>query len=660
MERLEDRLQPSVSAAPLTEPVPLVPPPDWHAIAELLPLASVATVATDEETGAAHTCGAEPAASPPPAPAVSSDWQTLLLTEEAAAGDDTDVPVAVSEAPEPAAPAVIRMEALAATVTPGDVHEQAEPTPLILVDTGAAQNAIDVQASWSSESAPPLGAPPTQAPIPTPAEAAADPRASRPDAPLSTQRPQTRSDIVPLTASGTLEDGSTEEQSLTVRGLDALWTLAGQDPQPTGEEAADRWPRPPAEEAASPSPDSSSLPVGDARFGDTWALLAAPVTEQVSYTGPLLTPARLDCVFTHGEPGLTVDHVGGLAERLARPRSRGAESARSRQVQGRGPEDPASVGAGILDGDDAPAGPPVAAGPAGDSSAWPATLALFFSPVVLRALRAADPEAVLRPREADLTVLFCDLRGFSREAERHALMPFLERVSRALGFMTRSIIREEGVIGDFHGDAAMGFWGWPFAQPDRASRVCRTALGIHALFEAAGQQPGDAGCPFRAGIGIASGRAVAGTIGTADQVKVTAFGPVVNLASRLEGMTKLLHAPILLDEATAQAVRAQVPATVARVRRLAVVRPCGLDTPLTVSELLPPAGPGCPLTDADLVQYEAALAAFVQGDWTTAAALLGDLPGYDHARDFLTATIARHGGSAPPQWDGVVALASKS
>ena len=82
---------------------------------------------------------------------------------------------------------------------------------------------------------------------------------------------------------------------------------------------------------------------------------------------------------------------------------------------------------------------------------------------------------------------------------------------------------------------------------------------------------------------------MAGKIGTVDQVKVTVFGPVVNLASRLEGMTKILRAPILLDEATAAAVRRQVPREVARVRRLAVVRPYGLDTPLEVSELLPPA-----------------------------------------------------------------------
>ena len=180
-------------------------------------------------------------------------------------------------------------------------------------------------------------------------------------------------------------------------------------------------------------------------------------------------------------------------------------------------------------------------------------------------------------------MLFCDLRGFSRESERQAgdLLGLLQRVSKALGVMTHHIREQGGVVGDFQGDAAMGFWGWPLPQNDAVLRTCRAALAIRAEFEAT--------AGFQAGIGVATGRAVAGKIGTVDQVKVTVFGPVVNLASRLEGMTKILRAPILLDEATARIVRRQVPRDVARVRRLAIVRPYGLDTPLEVSELLPPA-----------------------------------------------------------------------
>jgi adenylate cyclase len=271
---------------------------------------------------------------------------------------------------------------------------------------------------------------------------------------------------------------------------------------------------------------------------------------------------------------------------------------------------------------------------------------------VLETLAHEDPEIVLSPRETEVSVLFCDLRGFSRESERQAgdLLGLLSRVSNALGVMTRHIREEGGVVGDFQGDAAMGFWGWPLRQDDSIPRTCRAALAMRAEFAATG---------FQAGIGIATGLAVAGKIGTVDQVKVTVFGPVVNLASRLEGMTKTLRAPILLDEATARLVRQQVPRDIARVRRLAVVRPYGLDTRLEVSELLPPVSE-CPwLTDEHLECYEAALDAFLARGWSAALELLHRIPAEDEAKDFLTVYIAQHNRRPPAGWDGVIELASK-
>ncbi len=282
-----------------------------------------------------------------------------------------------------------------------------------------------------------------------------------------------------------------------------------------------------------------------------------------------------------------------------------------------------------------------------------ASLSQFFSPVVLQTLTVEDPEVVLAPRETEVTVLFCDLRGFSRETERHAdnLMGLLQRVSNALGVMTRHIRSQGGVVGDFHGDAAMGFWGWPLPQEDAVLRTCRAALGVRADFEAT--------AGFHAGIGVATGAAVAGKIGTVDQVKVTVFGPVVNLASRLEGMTKILRAPILLDEPTADAIRRRVPRDVARVRRLAIVKPYGLDTPLEVSELLPPASQYPDLTDEHLGFYESALDAFLSGAWSEAFELLHHIPAEDRVKDFLTVFIAQHNRTPPPDFDGVIPLASK-
>jgi adenylate cyclase len=290
------------------------------------------------------------------------------------------------------------------------------------------------------------------------------------------------------------------------------------------------------------------------------------------------------------------------------------------------------------------------------------SLRQFLSPVVLEALAGQDPDVVLAPREADVSVLFCDLRGFSRKSESSGsgqLLDLLQRVSQALGVMTHHILEEGGVVGDFHGDAAMGFWGWPLPQEDSILRACRAALGIRREFEAAAQESENPLSDFRMGIGIATGRAVAGKIGTIDQVKVTVFGPVVNLASRLEGMTKQFRAPILLDEVTARFMREHAEGDGPRVRRVAVVQPYGLSAAVEVSELLPPEQDYPQLTGEHIAAYEAALDALLDRDWAQAFSLLHHVPADDRVKDFLTVFIAQHNRTAPEDWNGVIPLASK-
>ncbi len=290
-----------------------------------------------------------------------------------------------------------------------------------------------------------------------------------------------------------------------------------------------------------------------------------------------------------------------------------------------------------------------------------ASLSQFISPVVLNSVADQEPERSLAPRPCDVTVLFCDLRGFSLKSEQSSenLLGLLQRVSMALGVMTRHILEQGGVVGDFHGDAAMGFWGWPLAQEDRVARACRAALRIRREFAAAADNEADPLHDFRAGIGIASGDAVAGKIGTVDQVKVTVFGPVVNLASRLEGMTKLLRAPILIDEATAAGARRQLTPQVGRVRRVARVMPWGIETPLEVSELLPPQDEYPDLSDADIATYETALNALQAEDWERAFALLHEVPADDRVKDFLTVFIAQNNRLPPKNWDGVIRMTAK-
>ncbi|MDB5391334.1 MAG: cyaB 3 [Planctomycetaceae bacterium] len=285
----------------------------------------------------------------------------------------------------------------------------------------------------------------------------------------------------------------------------------------------------------------------------------------------------------------------------------------------------------------------------------------FFAPAVLAAVGENLDTGLLAPREADVTILFCDLRGFSKHSEssRHDLLGLLDRVSQAMGIMTRHILAHGGGIGDFLGDAAMGFWGWPVASTHGPLDACKAALSIRAEFESLNQQPHHPLANFQMGIGIAHGRAVAGKIGTAELVKVTVFGPVVNLASRLEGMTRQLRVPILLDETVAAEVRANMPHTEGRLRKLARVLPLGMETALLVSELVPPLHNFPDLDDAQLAIYEQAVDDFIAGRWEAAYKELHQLPASDKAQDFLALQIAQHNRQAPPNWDGTIKLPSK-
>jgi adenylate cyclase len=285
----------------------------------------------------------------------------------------------------------------------------------------------------------------------------------------------------------------------------------------------------------------------------------------------------------------------------------------------------------------------------------------FFAPPILSALGDDLDTALLEPRECDVTVLFCDLRGFSRTAVAAAddLRGLLERVSRALGVMTSQILKHGGVTGDFQGDAAMGFWGWPLLSPEAPLDACRAALGIRAAFQETFGRQDHPLKNFQVGLGIAHGRAVAGKIGTAEQVKVTVFGPVVNLASRLEGMTKQLRVPIVIDEATAAIVNARLDRKEGRTRRLAKVLPYGIETPVVVSELLPPASAEGALSDEQVAHFDQAVEHFIAGRWEDAYQDLHRMPASDRAQDFLGVVIAQHNRIPPPGWNGVLELPNK-
>jgi adenylate cyclase len=296
-----------------------------------------------------------------------------------------------------------------------------------------------------------------------------------------------------------------------------------------------------------------------------------------------------------------------------------------------------------------------------------AVLSSFFSPAVIEAIRSNRSETLLAPSESDISVLFCDVRGFARkaEADQSNLIALLQRVSEALSVMTRNIVKHEGIVADFQGDAALGFWGWPSSDDvEGPLGACRAALAIHEEFssqpdEGDGKKTVSVLENFRVGIGIAHGRAVAGKIGADEHVKVGVFGPVVNTGARLEGLTKVLRVSILIDEETAMLVRDRLPASEGRCRKLARVIPFGTITPITVYELLPPVGPQQLISDENIVIYERAVDDFIAGRWQEALDQLDLLPVRDRAKDFLMIHIAQNHYEPPDDWNGVITMSSK-
>jgi adenylate cyclase len=280
---------------------------------------------------------------------------------------------------------------------------------------------------------------------------------------------------------------------------------------------------------------------------------------------------------------------------------------------------------------------------------------------VVETLNFEHAEELLQPRVTDVTVLFCDIRGFSRRAERsqHDLESLMERCGQALGLMTYQILEHGGVISDFQGDAALGFWGWPVAPTEGPLAACRAAMAIYREFAHAQQDPGHALSDFNIGIGIAHGRAIAGKIGVKVQSKIGVFGQVVNLGARLEGMTKELRVPILVDEATAQFLREHAPTAEVRCRRMPRVRPYGMDTEMTPYQLLPPESDYPAIQDTHIQLFEAAVDAHAAGDWSLAMDLLDQLPVEDRAKDSLLTAMALQGYAPPESWDGVHQMATK-
>jgi adenylate cyclase len=258
----------------------------------------------------------------------------------------------------------------------------------------------------------------------------------------------------------------------------------------------------------------------------------------------------------------------------------------------------------------------------------------FFTPQLASQLER-DPK-LLEGRNAAVTLLFADIRGFSRISERMGAERTMTWIQDTMGALSDCVLAHDGVLVDYIGDELMAMWGAPAPQDDHAELACRAARqmmeslgGINARWAA------ELGCTFSLGIGLNSGVARVGNTGSLQKFKYGPLGDVVNVASRVQGATKYLGADCLITGSTLAAL----PTGVA-VRRLARVRVVNIEHAIDLYEIVAAAPSDW---EERCRRYQDALRALEQEDFDLAGELAGrlaaDFP-HDEAASALCRRVA--------------------
>jgi class 3 adenylate cyclase/DNA-binding response OmpR family regulator len=176
----------------------------------------------------------------------------------------------------------------------------------------------------------------------------------------------------------------------------------------------------------------------------------------------------------------------------------------------------------------------------------------YVSPAVVERLVDSQEDLALGGKRQQVSVLFADIRGFTRFSEGRAPENVIEVLNRYLAIAVEPILVEEGTLDKFMGDALMALFNAPLLQPDSTLRAVRAALAMQQAIAAFNAQENDQP-KLSFGTGIHVGQAVVGNIGTDQQMNFTAIGDTINLARRLQENAK--GGQILLSQAAYRAVQ---------------------------------------------------------------------------------------------------------
>ena len=210
------------------------------------------------------------------------------------------------------------------------------------------------------------------------------------------------------------------------------------------------------------------------------------------------------------------------------------------------------------------------------------TFGLYVHDSVVEEMLASPEKLKLGGVKQELTVLFSDIRGFTSLAEQLPPEELVPQLNEYLTSMTQVVLDHHGTLDKYIGDAIMAIFGAPLPQPDHPLRACATALEMVKVLQPLNQEWAAHGRPIlQIGIGINTGLMMVGNMGSERRFDYTVIGDNVNLASRLEGLTKEYGVSIVVNETTWAAAKAEFVG-----RELDRVRIKGKERPAAVYQLM--------------------------------------------------------------------------
>jgi adenylate cyclase len=288
-----------------------------------------------------------------------------------------------------------------------------------------------------------------------------------------------------------------------------------------------------------------------------------------------------------------------------------------------------------------------------------AAFAQYLSPDVVKQIADEPSKLSLGGERREATFYFSDIEGFTTISESLEPDRLTYLMNRFLGEMTDTILESGGTLDKYIGDAVMAFWNAPAPLPDHALVACKVAIkNQEKLARLSAELQKEGFSAVRSRIGLNTGPASIGNMGSSRRFSYTALGDTVNLASRLEGANKAYHSYILISETTREGAGSAI-----EVRELDFVKVKGKNKPIRVFELLGLKGQ----TDPKLVErsqaFEAALQAYRERRFDEASGMfraVGTKFGPDGASDTYIERCRFWTGSPPAEdWDGSFALTEK-